>query len=124
MSWRSSEAVTIDQRAGDNAHIVWCSVGVILLLSIVVILIPNVPPLQDFNEWAYQGFLIKERVFGEPIPAAVKHWPVPYAFSQLTFALLPWLHRAFVSASTASTPRPWPRSLQLSVSTTAGVHST
>jgi hypothetical protein len=89
VSSRSSETVTVAQLAGSKADRLWCSVGIlILLLAVVVILIPNIPPLQDFNDWAYQGFLVKESVLGKPIPAAFKHWPVPSAISQLIFALM------------------------------------
>ena len=67
----------------------WGSIGLlILILSVATNLVAKTPPLQDLNEWAYQGYLIQHLAFGHAIPAALKFWPVPNAFSQLALALL------------------------------------
>lgn len=41
------------------------------------------PPLQDFNEWTYQGWLVGQILRGADIPFGLKPWPVPNAAVQL-----------------------------------------
>lgn len=46
------------------------------------------PPLQDFNEWIYQGWLIGQLMRGEDVPFGLKPWPVPNGAAQVILALL------------------------------------
>jgi hypothetical protein len=46
------------------------------------------PPLQDFNEWIYQGWLTGAILRGEDLPFGLKPWPVPNAAAQLLLGLL------------------------------------
>ncbi|MBV9655810.1 MAG: hypothetical protein JOZ42_14740 [Acetobacteraceae bacterium] len=67
--------------------LLWAAIGVLVLaLALLVTVAAPVPPLQDLNEWTYQGYLIGSRAAGDAIPAAVKHWPVPNAVTQLALA--------------------------------------
>ena len=46
------------------------------------------PPLQDFNEWIYQGWLVGQLLRGEDLPFGLKPWPVPNAAAQALLGLL------------------------------------
>lgn len=46
------------------------------------------PPLQDFNEWIYQGWLVGQILRGEDLSFGLKPWPVPNAAAQLLLGLL------------------------------------
>lgn len=48
----------------------------------------TMPPLQDFNEWIYQGWLVGQILRGEDVPFALKTWPVPNAAAQAILGLL------------------------------------
>ena len=48
----------------------------------------TIPPLQDFNEWIYQGWVIGQILRGAEIPFEVKPWPVPNATAQVLLGLL------------------------------------
>jgi hypothetical protein len=45
-------------------------------------------PLQDFNEWTYQGYLLKNLWLHAQTPVYVKPWPVPNSMTQAVLALL------------------------------------
>ncbi|MCX7377085.1 MAG: hypothetical protein NTY94_10135 [Alphaproteobacteria bacterium] len=45
------------------------------------------PPLQDFNEWIYQGWLVGQILRGEDVAFALKPWPVPNAAAQTILGL-------------------------------------
>lgn len=47
-----------------------------------------IPPLQDFNEWIYQGWIIGQILGGSEIGFAVKPWPVPNAAGQMLLGVL------------------------------------
>ena len=57
-----------------------------------------VPPLQDLNAWAYQGFVIKSLVLGAQAPAVLKHWPVPNTVIQVLLALLTFVMTPITAA--------------------------
>jgi hypothetical protein len=79
----------------------WMLAGVVaLLLSVLVNLVSYVPPLQDFNDWVYQAYLIVRLSVGEVVPAVPKYWPVPNAFSQLSLALMMTIMTPITSART------------------------
>jgi hypothetical protein len=59
-----------------------------LVLAVLVNLVTYYPPLQDFGDWIYQGYLIKALLAGTSVPAEFKHWPVPNVVSQLLLAAL------------------------------------
>jgi hypothetical protein len=44
--------------------------------------------LQDFNEWAYQGWVIGQILRGEEIGFGIKPWPVPNAAAQFLLGVL------------------------------------
>lgn len=48
----------------------------------------SMPPLQDFNEWIYQGWLIGRILRGEDIAFGLKPWPVPNAAAQMLLGAL------------------------------------
>ena len=48
----------------------------------------TMPPLQDFNEWIYQGWVVGQILRGEDVPFALKPWPVPNAAAQAILGLL------------------------------------
>lgn len=48
----------------------------------------TIPPLQDFNEWIYQGWIIGQILLGADIPFELKPWPVPNAAGQVLLGLL------------------------------------
>jgi hypothetical protein len=80
---------------------IWLSIGVLgLLLTLLVNLVCHVPPLQDLNDWVYQGYVIRGLVSGEAVPAALKYWPVPNAFSQLVLAPMTWVLSPIATAKT------------------------
>ena len=67
---------------------IFASVGLLsLILAGAVCLLPIMPPLQDFNEWIYQGFLLKTLWLGGAVPAVVKPWPVPNSAAQVILGL-------------------------------------
>ncbi len=77
--------------------------GGTLLLAAVVNWVSYLPPLQDYGDWIYQGFLLKCLVMGKTSVVGLKHWPVPNVFSQIALAgLMVWLtpivaSRVFIS---------------------------
>ena len=58
------------------------------LLAAVLNLRAVIPPLQDFNEWIYQGWIVGQILRGGDIPFEVKPWPVPNAAGQVLLGLL------------------------------------
>ncbi len=59
------------------------AMGVLLGTGAVLILC-QVPPLQDFDDWIYQSFLFNRLLaHAAGLPAALKSWPVPNTMSQL-----------------------------------------
>ena len=46
------------------------------------------PPVQDFNEGIYQGWLIGQILGGGDVAFAIKPWPVPNAAAQMLLGLL------------------------------------
>lgn len=58
------------------------TVALVLLLNILNI----APPLQDYGDWVYQGFLLKLILSGHDVMVTLKDWPVPNAISQVILA--------------------------------------
>ena len=52
-------------------------------LALGLVLRGPMPPLQDFNEWIYQGWLVGRILIGAEVPFGIKPWPVPNAAAQL-----------------------------------------
>ena len=48
----------------------------------------SVPPLQDYSDWTYQGYLLHRLLTFAPAPAIIKPWPVPNSISEVALALL------------------------------------
>jgi hypothetical protein len=59
-----------------------------LLLATAVFLRAPILPLQDFNEWIYQGALVHDVLAGHPGRFALKPWPVPNALCQFLLGLM------------------------------------
>lgn len=59
-----------------------------LLLAAGLILITPISPLQDFNEWIYQGAAVHGVLAGHPGMFVIKPWPVPNAVCQVLLAML------------------------------------
>lgn len=59
-----------------------------LALAAALNLLAVMPPLQDFNEWIYQGWLVGEILRGAEVPFAIKPWPVPNAAAQALLGVL------------------------------------
>ena len=85
-----SGAIRMSESVHDGtAGRIFASVGLLsLILAGAVCLLPIMPPLQDFNEWIYQGFLLKTLWLGGAVPAVVKPWPVPNSAAQVILGLL------------------------------------
>ena len=85
-----SGAIRMSEGVHDGtAGRIFASVGLLsLILAGAVCLLPIMPPLQDFNEWIYQGFLLKTLWLGGAVPAVVKPWPVPNSAAQVILGLL------------------------------------
>jgi hypothetical protein len=60
----------------------------LVALALGLVLRAPMPPLQDFNEWIYQGWLVGQILAGEPVPFGIKPWPVPNAAAQLLLGAL------------------------------------
>ncbi|HEY2134148.1 MAG TPA: hypothetical protein VGH36_14440 [Acetobacteraceae bacterium] len=79
--------------------------GMALPLAVGLVVTTRVLPLQDFNEWLYQGLLVKDALAGHPAAAMLKPWPVPNALTQfllgvMMFALPPLIAgKAFIVAT-------------------------
>jgi hypothetical protein len=66
-----------------------------VLLAAALNLAAPMPPLQDFNEWLYQGWIVAQVWHGEAGGFALKSWPVPNAAAQfilgaLNLGMTPW----------------------------------
>ena len=48
----------------------------------------EIPPLQDFNEWIYQGWLVGQILGGAEVGFELKPWPVPNAAAQMLLGVL------------------------------------
>jgi len=57
------------------------------VLAVALNMRAAMPPLQDFNEWIYQGWLMGQLFRGADIPFGIKPWPVPNAAAQLVLGL-------------------------------------
>src|ERR1700722_18172714 len=62
--------------------------GLALPLAIGLVVTAPVLPLQDFNEWIYQGLLVKDALAGHAGAAVLKPWPVPNALTQFLLGLM------------------------------------
>ena len=59
-----------------------------IALAATLPLLAPIPPLQDFNEWIYQGWLMGQLFHGAAVPFEVKPWPVPNAAAQVILGVL------------------------------------
>lgn len=69
---------------------IWAGVALLASALLAVILLPALPPLQDYWEWTYQGAVI-EQMWASPSadsPFEFRAYPVPNSFSQVLIALL------------------------------------
>jgi hypothetical protein len=65
------------------------AVGLAILCSVIWVLFAfPVPPLQDYDDWTYQGYLLHRLLTFAPAPAIIKPWPVPNSISEVGLALL------------------------------------
>jgi len=66
-----------------------------VLLAAALNVAAPMPPLQDFNEWLYQGWVVAQVWRGNAGTFALKPWPVPNAATQfilgaLNLGMTPW----------------------------------
>jgi hypothetical protein len=79
----------------------WRSVGYAAIAMILALnVLDIVPPLQDYGDWVYQGFLLKLLMAGHGVLVTFKPWPVPNALSQLILAADMFLVSPIVAAKT------------------------
>jgi hypothetical protein len=57
-----------------------------LALALTLNIADVVPPLQDYGDWVYQGFLLKLIATGNDTIVTIKPWPVPNAISPVVLA--------------------------------------
>ena len=72
------------------------SVALALALNILDV----VPPLQDYGDWVYQGFLLNRILAGHATLVMLKPWPVPNALSQVVLGLGMFLLSPIAAAKT------------------------
>lgn len=72
-----------------RANWLYGGLGIAVLGSVVWVLFAfHVPPLQDYSEWTYQGYLLNRLLGSASAPAMIKPWPVPNSISEFALALL------------------------------------
>jgi hypothetical protein len=80
-------------------HGFWAGLGVLALcLTLLICFITYIPPLQDYGDWVYQGYLTNSLVSGVHTIVTFKHWPVPNVLSQFSLAGLMYLVKPIVAA--------------------------
>jgi hypothetical protein len=67
----------------------WYAAGLFLLYAVMLLAHHSAPALCDYNDWTYEGVLLKNQMLGLPDPAHVlKHYPVPNSIGTIGIALL------------------------------------
>lgn len=94
----SSHAATIPQARlalrrslwrGTSMNWLFCGLAVAVLASVLLVLFAfHVPPLQDYGDWTYQGYLLNRLLRSAAAPVLIKPWPVPNSISEILLALL------------------------------------
>lgn len=65
------------------------ALAVVIICAVIAILFAfEVPPLQDYGDWTYQGYLLHRLMIHAPAPVIIKPWPVPNSVSEVALALL------------------------------------
>jgi hypothetical protein len=74
---------------GQRLDLLYGGFGLATLCSIVGVLYAfSVPPLQDYGDWTYQGYLLHRILTFAPAPAMIKLWPVPNSITEVALVLL------------------------------------
>jgi hypothetical protein len=80
---------TLRMRGGRSLNLLFGVVGFAVLCSVIWALFAfPLPPLQDYSDWTYQGYLLHRLLTLAPAPAIIKPWPVPNSISEIALALL------------------------------------
>lgn len=75
--------------SGQRLDLLYGGFALAMLCSIVVVLYAFfVPPLQDYGDWTYQGYLLHRILTLAPAPAIIKLWPVPNSITEIALAML------------------------------------
>jgi hypothetical protein len=106
----SNSLYTIGQRpAGETLRIfrsgpinrLYGAFGLAVLCSVVWVLFAfPLPPLQDYGDWTYQGYLLHLLLRGLSAPVMIKPWPVPNSISDVLLALLGFVFNPTAAART------------------------
>jgi hypothetical protein len=83
-------ALRILRKCGSQCvNVLYAAVGLAILCSVIWVQFAfPVPPLQDYGDWTYQGYLLHQLLTFAPAPAIIKSWPVPNSISEVALALL------------------------------------
>lgn len=74
---------------GTGINRLYCGLAVAVLVSVLLVIFAfDVPPLQDYGDWTYQGYLLNRLLGSVGAPAIIKPWPVPNSISQVLLAML------------------------------------
>ena len=98
---RRAEGSKTYPAANSGLDKLWLGLAVcFVVFAIVVILRTPLLPMQDFEEWVYQSYLLKLLLVhpSAPLPVVLKHWPVPNDLSQCLLAGLMLLFHAVTAA--------------------------
>jgi hypothetical protein len=86
-------------RDSGRVGILYGMFGLAVLCSVLWVLFAfALPPLQDYGDWTYQGYLLNRLFTGLPAPAMIKPWPVPNSVSEVSLALLGFVFTPLAAA--------------------------
>jgi hypothetical protein len=72
-----------------RVDILYGAFGLAVLCSVLWVLFAfHLPPLQDYGDWTYQGYLLNRLLTSLSAPAMIKPWPVPNSVSEGLLAVL------------------------------------
>jgi hypothetical protein len=82
-----------------RVNILYGGLGLAVLCSVLWVLFAfGLPPLQDYGDWTYQGYLLNRLLTSLPAPATIKPWPVPNSVSDVLLALLGFVFNPIAAA--------------------------
>ena len=74
---------------GTGINRLYCILAATVLVSVLLVIFAfEVPPLQDYGAWTYQGYVFNRLLASAGAPAIIKPWPVPNSISQVLLAML------------------------------------